>query len=457
MIDRDLPVRSNAPAREGGLLRRRSLRLAAALVLAAAVVGPACGKKGPPLAPLVKVPVVPQDVAARRAGTVAYLQFRIPEANSDNTRPADIERVEVYGFTGPAPTPADVVRYATLVTAIPVRRPLEEGDDAPRAASGKTPPPPSMANGFDQGNLLTVAETLGAAQATPMEIPRRGKQPPVFTDPWQPLLQVARKSGDARLYFAVGVNHKGQRGSFTAPQPVPLGPAPSAPLGVNASYDASGVTVSWTPPPDMPRPIQPPAAEGELASTPRGLRALVGGYHVYDAPREPAAGSVPGQGAHASPSVVEATAVAKPLNDKLLETPTFTDPHVEYGKERCFVVRTVLQAGGEVTESASSSAACVTPADTFPPAAPTGLAAVGSEGAISLIWEASTEADLAGYLVMRAEAGGAPRPLTPEPIKETTFRDATAARGVRYVYTVVAVDTTGNRSTPSNAVEETAR
>ena len=258
MIDRDLPVRSNAPAREGGLLRRRSLRLAAALVLAAAVVGPACGKKGPPLAPLVKVPVVPQDVAARRAGTVAYLQFRIPEANSDNTRPADIERVEVYGFTGPAPTPADVVRYATLVTAIPVRRPLEEGDDAPRAASGKTPPPPSMANGFDQGNLLTVAETLGAAQATPMEIPRRGKQPPVFTDPWQPLLQVARKSGDARLYFAVGVNHKGQRGSFTAPQPVPLGPAPSAPLGVNASYDASGVTVSWTPPPDMPRPIQRP-------------------------------------------------------------------------------------------------------------------------------------------------------------------------------------------------------
>ena len=99
----------------------------------------------------------------------------------------------------------------------------------------------------------------------------------------------------------------------------------------------------------------------------------------------------------------------------------------------------------------------MTPADTFPPAAPTGLAAVGSEGAISLIWEASTEADLAGYLVMRAEAGGAPRPLTPEPIKETTFRDATAARGVRYVYTVVAVDTTGNRSTPSNAVEETAR
>jgi len=68
-----------------------------------------------------------------------------------------------------------------------------------------------------------------------------------------------------------------------------------------------------------------------------------------------------------------------------------------------------------------------------------------------------SEADLAGYLVMRAEAGRAPQPLMSEPIKETTFRDATAARGVRYTYTVVAVDAAGNRSAPSASVEESAR
>ena len=93
----------------------------------------------------------------------------------------------------------------------------------------------------------------------------------------------------------------------------------------------------------------------------------------------------------------------------------------------------------------------------FPPEPPKGLAAVASDGAISLIWEASPEADLAGYVVLRGEGGGAPRAAQPRADRETTFRDTTASRGVRYVYAIVAVDAAGNRSTPSNAVEETAR
>jgi fibronectin type 3 domain-containing protein len=156
-------------------------------------------------------------------------------------------------------------------------------------------------------------------------------------------------------------------------------------------------------------------------------------------------------------SGVDTGAVPKPLNDKPLETASFTDPRVEFGTERCFVVRTVQQQGGAITESEPSQPACVTPVDSFPPEAPKGLAAVASDGAISLIWEASAAADLAGYVIMRSEPGGAPHAITPEPIKETTFRDTTASRGAKYLYTVVAVDTAGNRSAPSNAVEETAR
>jgi len=89
-----------------------------------------------------------------------------------------------------------------------------------------------------------------------------------------------------------------------------------------------------------------------------------------------------------------------------------------------------------------------------------GVAAGGSEGAINLIWEPSTESDLGGYIVLRGPAGGgAMAAITSSPIKETTYRDTAVTRGQRYVYAVVAVDTVTpqNVSVESNRVEETAR
>ena len=85
---------------------------------------------------------------------------------------------------------------------------------------------------------------------------------------------------------------------------------------------------------------------------------------------------------------------------------------------------------------------------------------MGGEGAINLIWEPSTSADLAGYLVLRSDAPGEPlRAVTPAPLRETTYRDANVRPGVRYVYVVVAIDTARppNVSAQSNRVEETAR
>jgi fibronectin type 3 domain-containing protein len=122
------------------------------------------------------------------------------------------------------------------------------------------------------------------------------------------------------------------------------------------------------------------------------------------------------------------------------------------------VVRAVTLFGAQSIEGEASPATCVSPTDTFAPSAPTSLKAVGSEGAISLIWEANRESDLAGYLVLRATLPGSDfGQVTPEPIRETTFNDATAARGVRYAYVVLAVDASGNRSARSNRVEEAAR
>jgi hypothetical protein len=141
-------------------------------------------------------------------------------------------------------------------------------------------------------------------------------------------------------------------------------------------------------------------------------------------------------------------------------TTSFRDDRFEVGVERCYAVSTVATTGAVSIESPMSKPTCVEAVDTFPPSAPTKLEAVASEGAISLIWEASPEPDVAGYLVLRGEAGsGRLSPLFKTPIKETTYRDVSVKRGVRYAYAVVAVDTAAahNVSPQSNRVEETAR
>ncbi len=101
-------------------------------------------------------------------------------------------------------------------------------------------------------------------------------------------------------------------------------------------------------------------------------------------------------------------------------------------------------------ESEASLQTCVEFKDTFPPAAPGNLAAVGAGGTVSLIWEPNTEADLAGYLVLRGAApGDTLQPLMTELLTETTYRDTTGSPGVAYFYAVVAVDT----ATPANVSE----
>ena len=151
---------------------------------------------------------------------------------------------------------------------------------------------------------------------------------------------------------------------------------------------------------------------------------------------------------------------AAPLNPSPLPDVKFEIGGVEYGKEQCFVVRTVQAIDKVTLESAPSAPACLTPLDKFPPAAPTGLRAVAEDGAVSLVWDRSSESDLGGYLVLRGEApGDTLQPLTPEPVKDASYRDTTVTPGVRYVFAVVAVDTATprNSSAPSAREEVTAR
>ena len=142
------------------------------------------------------------------------------------------------------------------------------------------------------------------------------------------------------------------------------------------------------------------------------------------------------------------------MNPAPLTETRFEDARMEFGVERCFHVRTRETLGTFVVESASSPVTCVTPVDTFAPAAPRKLFGVPSEGSINLLWEPNEEGDLGGYQVLRGEAAGDKlQPLTKTPITETTYRDTTVRAGTTYVYIVVAVDKAGNVSAQSNRFE----
>jgi hypothetical protein len=135
----------------------------------------------------------------------------------------------------------------------------------------------------------------------------------------------------------------------------------------------------------------------------------------------------------------------------------FVDERIEWGAKRCYVVRSVETLEKMSLESEASPETCVTLIDTFPPAAPDGLTIVASEGAMNLIWNPNHESDLAGYVLWRAvPPEGDLKRLTPEPIKETTYKDSVPA-GARVAYALQAVDKAGNASPMSMRVEETAR
>jgi hypothetical protein len=422
-------------------------------VVVAVLLAAACGKKGPPLAPLQRVPAKVGTFAAHRADESVFLTLTVPTANIGGDQPADVAVVEVYALTSTVVPPVLVTGRVpatlTLVSSLPVRRPLPP----PPPVKEGMPPVPALPlePGLDQGAVAAFRETLSPAvtQVLAADAPATPVAAVVPADPAValslPVVYAPLTSAVRRHYVAVAVSRQGRRGPWSDWQSVPLGSTSGAPAAPAVAVAATALTVTWTPAPDA-RVAPLPPVEGALDSRPFGPALAVTRYNIYAA--DAVAGAA---GAATRPA---------PLNETPLSVPTFSVASVAFGEERCFVVRGLDGLDGVDVEGPVSPPGCVTPRDTFPPPAPTALEAVAGASVISLIWEAVDTPDLAGYLVYRGTASGEPtEALTPAPIGATSFEDRSVTPGVRYVYVVVAVDsaTPVNRSAPSNRAEETAR
>jgi hypothetical protein len=250
---------------------------------------------------------------------------------------------------------------------------------------------------------------------------------------------------------------------------LPLAAIPDAPLGVAVRVAPEGISITWEPAgglvgfllerelPIESAPFDEPATTPEAATSP-AAEAPTGPvrYNIYREiepdPADPVTVAAP-------PAPLRPEA---PVNGAPISVLAFSEPvPLLDGRRRCYTVRAVRGDGARAVEGEASMPVCVKPTDDFPPAAPVGLSATTDAGAISLSWEPNSEADLAGYVVLRGEAGDATlTPVTGEVITESRFVDHTVRAGVRYVYAVTAVDTrlpTPNVSAESAHVEETAR
>ena len=78
----------------------RNVRAAAVLC---AVLAIGCGKKGPPLAPFVRIPAPIDSLTVSRLGHDVYVTLTVPSKDVDAVIPAHISRVEIYGYTGRKP------------------------------------------------------------------------------------------------------------------------------------------------------------------------------------------------------------------------------------------------------------------------------------------------------------------------------------------------------------------
>jgi len=355
-------------------------RLAPAL-LAVLALG-ACGKKGPPINPALRVPAPVADLRGEIRDSAVELTWTNPSRRSDNRKLHDIVAARVY-------------------------RTEDDGVGDPRPAL------------LAQGRIAGYRELLTlTAMPAPPGVPSR----PLLTGG---RVQVTDRQGlvPGRRYTYVVIVEDGE-GRVSPPSPrvsLTLLSAPEAPQGLQAAPGPRQVRLSWQPP----------------------LRLVDGGPVgpdvLYEVLRAPAPGAVP--------QVVTATPIA---------TTEFVDGGLENGRTYYYAVRALRRTAGTIARGAATVEVAATPTDRTPPAPPRGLTATPSGRSVKLEWSAPADADIAGYVVYRAQPGRDFERVGSTAAPATTFVDRDVPPGT-YRYAVTTQDATarGIESTRSRDVTVT--
>jgi hypothetical protein len=364
----------------------------------------ACGKKGDPQPPLPRGPRAVSDLAVEQEGDDAVLTFAFPDRLLTGAPLTDLESIEVYRVIKPSPSLTEP-RRAGAAPSSPV-------------SSGGAVQLPGEAARREATNVRLAEEAFyrDAQRVAVLSLPaiaeRTRGASVVYRDPLSALWSQGSGSEPA-AYAVIAVRRNGERSPVS--NIVTLTPAvpPGPPVLVQAIPEEGRVCLEWV------------APETDVLGQP----ASIGGYHVYR-------------------RALSEEEYGQPLDARPVVGTTFVDPSAPYGVPLVYTVRAVLQGNPKV-EGLPAEELPILLADVFPPPAPSRLDALSEGNLVRLLWDPVNAPDLAGYLVFRAEEGGAPVLQTKDPVVDPFYTDESAVFGKRYRYTVRSVDRAGNPSAPS--------
>ena len=349
-----------------------------------------CGAPGDPVPPSPPVPVAISDLVARQAGDGVELVFSLPAKSVSGEK------------LGAAPA-VEIVRGSLKPNGAPDPKSFRVVYTIPGALVG---------------NYYAAGHVHFADPISPEDT--KARPGTTYAYVIRTRLSKKRASPDSNVVTAP---------MFPVPQPI---------SSVQFQVTEIAVNLTW--------PVPRQTSAGDVLSG-------ISGYRVYRGENDP----------HAPPPASKDLSATHWISSLALLGPSttnsYSDRRFEFGKTYVYVVRTVIPANGNEIESDNSEPVTVTPLDTFPPGAPQGLVAAVLPGAtplafvVDLSWSINPEADLAGYRVYRSEQEGARGQLiTPDLLPVPAVRDSSVALGLRYWYTVTAVDHAGNESAPSSPV-----
>jgi hypothetical protein len=367
-----------------------------------------CASPGPPHAPSLRLPVIVKDLTAERVGDEVHLHWTTPEKTTDGL----IIKGSLTAEICRDPAPSSPPQPCTSVKRLAVQPgPSQASDTLPGALTQ------------DPVALLAYRVRIfnahqRSAGPSPVAFAATGATPPPIED---------LRATPVRA----GVMLEWRQQTSTASveldrllEGVPAAPAPAKP----------------TKPKPNPNPTKKPAKK----------------------PSSPPTQPTP---ANAAEVKLQTPAQASDVGGTIDRTAQFGETY-RYTAHR---VRTVTLSGHSLKlRSPASPPVVLLVKDIFPPAPPTGLAAVPggttpADASIDLSWEPDTDADLAGYIVYRQQVNstgaltGPATRLNATPVVGPAYRDQTAVPGKTFAYRVTAVDTVGNESAPSADVQEKLR